>query len=584
MRKSTLTCRVFLVLLFVITAFAGCRKKDDGSDLPDNTSQTISGNMITTISGQVVDESGNPLNGATVTCGTVTEMTDQYGVFVLNNVHVDSKRAIVSAVKAGYWDQQIAFIPQKDETSYTKLTLFSDVQLYTVNGATGGTLTLPQGSTVTFNADAFVDAGNNNPYTGTVHISAHELLTDDPDFSRKVPGGDMHAKATDGTDVLLVSYGMFGFRAYSSSGRPLQLAGRAGATLTLRVGNNMTAQAPQTIPMWTFNPSQSGWVQSSVMGVLNTSVIPSYTAPLTSTGWTNCDQSSPPDLCTVKGVVKDCNGNPLVNATVSSLYGSANTSSNGTYQLTAPANITFTMDIYYGTVMQSITAGPFATNSTSTVPDIILYTSNCSRIVSGHVYNCSGGSEPTLVTFASNGILEGFQVIRNGSYSMSLPVGPVMIMAKSLVTTFHGAAYANAPINQVPFTASDITLCQSGALNTIHFDYTSNGILQSVDYNIYKCKIINVTPTVRFCEIYYNLPNGTNAALSVEIPLITPGTKSWDNGSYIGPFGSSTNNDGFTDVGATPSSGGVFEGNFQGTVIELGNTGYVMAHFKATLE
>ena len=98
----------FLIFLLIGIVLNGCRKDEDSS--PGTGSQT--GNQITTsFSGKVLDLQGSPMQGVQVSVGGKVVSTDANGIYNIQNVSVNSDRAVLTADKAGYWNQQKGIIP-----------------------------------------------------------------------------------------------------------------------------------------------------------------------------------------------------------------------------------------------------------------------------------------------------------------------------------------------------------------------------------------------------------------------------------------------------------------------------------------
>src|SRR3954471_24082219 len=93
----------FLLIVFSVflLAWSGCKKDDDNNNSGKPTSETVT----TTISGRIYDEAGNPLSGATVTAGSQSSSTNQWGIYLIENVDVTKGRALITVSKSGYWNQ-----------------------------------------------------------------------------------------------------------------------------------------------------------------------------------------------------------------------------------------------------------------------------------------------------------------------------------------------------------------------------------------------------------------------------------------------------------------------------------------------
>ena len=142
--KTRLLLMIALVLLI---GWSGCKKDDNNSN---NSGTPFVQKVQTSVSGRVFDEQGNPVNGATVTAGDKSSITNQWGIYLIENIDLTKNRAIVTVSKSGFWNQTGACHPSKNSITYLNLTLFDAASTQILQAATGGTVTLSSGTTVTF--------------------------------------------------------------------------------------------------------------------------------------------------------------------------------------------------------------------------------------------------------------------------------------------------------------------------------------------------------------------------------------------------------------------------------------------------
>ena len=95
MLTSNVRPLLLLAIIIIVTGiFGGCKT----STSPDSGGTTT---QSTVAFGQVTDETGTPIAGATVISSTVSGITDANGYFKLDNVSVPSARCVVKASKNG---------------------------------------------------------------------------------------------------------------------------------------------------------------------------------------------------------------------------------------------------------------------------------------------------------------------------------------------------------------------------------------------------------------------------------------------------------------------------------------------------
>ncbi|MEP7170384.1 MAG: carboxypeptidase-like regulatory domain-containing protein, partial [Bacteroidota bacterium] len=202
---------VFLALISLTFVFiCSCQK--------DKTYQAgESNNLKTTVSGIVLDESNAPLNGVSISAYGQTTTTNQYGTFVLKNIYLNKDRCVLQFTKTGFFKRAEGFIPSGNTVNYVRIVLISNAATFTFPAAAPFTVTLPDNSSATFQANSFVTA-NGSAYTGTVNLTIKHLSPDDANFGFMIPGGDLLGKDLNDKDVALYTYGMLGVELTGSSG------------------------------------------------------------------------------------------------------------------------------------------------------------------------------------------------------------------------------------------------------------------------------------------------------------------------------------------------------------------------------
>ncbi|HET9136534.1 MAG TPA: carboxypeptidase regulatory-like domain-containing protein [Candidatus Kapabacteria bacterium] len=246
-----LAAAVMLAALFV----NGCT--NNANDL--NGPFAGSGQTETTsIYGRVLDESGAPLPGVTVTAGSLSATTDSHGLFVIKNASVPKGRAVIITKKAGYFDGARAETPGKNGTTRMELSMMTNTATYTVPSANGGkvTITGSGGASVEFAPGSFTKA-DGTPYTGTVHVAARYLDPTKNNFYRFF-SGDQEAQRTDNSRTFLVSCGVLRVELTGASGEVVKLDPTKPATLTCPKPNN-DPKAPNEIQLWSFDESLGLW-------------------------------------------------------------------------------------------------------------------------------------------------------------------------------------------------------------------------------------------------------------------------------------------------------------------------------------
>ncbi|WP_341834561.1 carboxypeptidase regulatory-like domain-containing protein [Chitinophaga pollutisoli] len=244
----------FIVLLSVLLLSA-CKKSNEpgGDGPPGNYSGPIE------LTGIVVDESGAPMPGATVKSDVQQVTTDAKGTFVMQRLKLaEGNVVLVQGSKAGYHSQVRRVTTAGGNNAAVRLTLKQKKVTHTLQSAAGGTLTVAGGASVQIPAGAIVKA-DGTAYTGVVNLAVTHIDPADPDFSLKIPGGDLSAIRADQSVVMLYSYGMVDVEMESPSGDKLQLKTGKTSTVKFPIPVFQQATAPNTIPLWHFDNVAGVW-------------------------------------------------------------------------------------------------------------------------------------------------------------------------------------------------------------------------------------------------------------------------------------------------------------------------------------
>ena len=246
---------------------SSCRKNfADEQYIPINNSvkPDLVAKINATVTGFVNDESNKPVAGAQVTAGSKTTTTDEYGYFKISNVSVGKTAGFIKIEKTGYFKAYRTFVATAAKETFVRVKMLDKVQAGVVSAATGGTATTAEGAKVILPANGIVTASGSAPYTGTVYVYARAINTASANDLQLTMPGDGRAVDTAGYLRLLNSYSAIAVELAGSAGEKLQIAPAAKATLQLPIPAALSAAAPATIALWSFNETNGLWQQESV--------------------------------------------------------------------------------------------------------------------------------------------------------------------------------------------------------------------------------------------------------------------------------------------------------------------------------
>lgn len=276
------------IVLLSLMVFS-CNEDDtnDPTDPVDPNPPVISINVdrgadvTTNLTGTVVDEDGNSLEGVTVKVGNKTMQTNEYGVFLLTDAPMKSKRTVVTFMKDGFFNSIKIASAKENETTYVASKLLKKIKAGEFTNNEGGTVEGSEGSSYSIQFDA--DAVEN--YTGKVTVFANYIDPTAEDFMLR-NSGNMEAVNSNSENGALISYGMLHVELQDENGNILQLNKEKGATVSMTVPTKLRTNAPAEMPLWSFNETEGVWVEEG-KGTLSNNI---YTGKVTHFSLWNYDK------------------------------------------------------------------------------------------------------------------------------------------------------------------------------------------------------------------------------------------------------------------------------------------------------
>lgn len=340
--------RPSLFMLIATLFFFSCQKdiKDSNSpDVPGNENPDLSSKVTSSVSGFVTDENNAPVEGATVNVGIKSTTTDNIGYFEIKDVEVVKNAAVVTVSQTGYFKGIKTYMASAGKSAFFRIKLLPKTIAGTINGNTGGNVSLANGLEVSFPASAVVYASDGAAYSGTVNIAAQWIDPTASDLNEKMPG-DLRGLNEDGALRMLTTYGMTAIELTGTGGELLQVAPGKKATLTVPLPSSLSGAAPASIPLWYFNESNGLWQQEG--SALKTGN--SYVGDVSHFSFWNCDV--PSTYVQLDFTLVDADNTPVpfvfvklfVTGTTNIAYGY--TDENGYVSGAVPSNASLTMEIY----------------------------------------------------------------------------------------------------------------------------------------------------------------------------------------------------------------------------------------------
>lgn len=355
MKITVLTYLAVLALVLV-----AC-KKDEPVEPPIDTSYPsgtldLGSNITADFFGRVVDENGNAITNANITIGSVSTVTDNNGVFKLDQASVPAKLAYVKAEKAGYFLGAKSIIPVAGSHNFVPITLVQKQLSQQFVSGTATTVTLQNGISIDF-PHRYVDQFGSD-YYGSVNVYAAYVSHNDLDIDKYL--GTSYGQGSDGVERYFESYGMFLVEMEGNNGQVVTFAPGEEATINMRINSNQLSNAPSGIPMTYFDEKAGYWVENGWATLSGDQ----YTGTVTHfDSWSFAVALS---AAQVGGVVTNDLGDSLSNFVIQTNSPNGNaqsyTSSNGTFNAYVPADQVVDLSTLdecgTGTVITSV--GPFS--------------------------------------------------------------------------------------------------------------------------------------------------------------------------------------------------------------------------------
>ncbi|MEO6488375.1 MAG: hypothetical protein ABIO04_00425 [Ferruginibacter sp.] len=407
--------------IFIITSvlffflFIGCQKDiiDPGPAGTDTTSHYNVDDAIqvtASLNGVVLDENNIPSQGATVSCGSQSVVTNSMGVFFFKNISISKNNGSVTVIKNGYFKGTRNFLTAQGKIHFIRLQLVKQSLTATIPNASGGAVDLGNGASILFPASAFAYA-NGTVYNGDVRVFAKYINPQDPSLPSIVPG-DLRGIRKNGLETVLSTYGIIGADLTDVNGQPLVIATGKMATIEFPVPAGVQPAVTDSIALWHFDDARGRWLEEGTAVKTGAKIIAtvnkfSFWSINQTAGFVRID-------CVIMNSIDSTPvGNQLVRLTVqgTSMSCFGFTACTGFIMSGVPSGQPIVMEIEAanscGTTLHTRNIGSFTTATTLDTIWIVAPTPTYT-LFTGYIKNCLGG-------VASNGYISLYSP-SSGSY------------------------------------------------------------------------------------------------------------------------------------------------------------------------
>ena len=330
-----------LVVLLAVLTIVGCRKDIDGVPTEEIIQPAPLFFQETALTGQVVDENGNPIENARIQFSSFIETSDENGFFKFNSIDINEDGFLTTYEKEGYFNGYKFVFPSKSNKSFIKLMMVEKGDAENFNASTGGIIET-NGASINFKANTVVIENSTQFYDGNVQAYFHWYDPSSTNTPMSMPG-DLRGVSIENQFVSLTSYGMVAVELFGSNGEKLNLAPNTTATLTMQAPEGET---PGVMPTWSMNEESGFWIEEGEAALINGN----YVAELSHFSFWNCDV--PSNLIFIDGIIQSSEGVPISNALIkiniagSIISGSGYTNGSGEFSGYVPKDRLLEISVY----------------------------------------------------------------------------------------------------------------------------------------------------------------------------------------------------------------------------------------------
>ncbi len=475
-RFNSLSALWLLLVSSLLFSLGSCKKDLDTvvtEPLPGDTYQVPAASPITgSVSGLVVNNTNQPVNGAEVRLGSNMVTTDANGLFSFTNVSLDKYFSTVTVTMPGFFKAYRSF-SASTARNFLSVKLIAKTLSGTISSTAGGTADLSNGTALLFQANSIVVKSTGAAYTGTVNIYAAYIDPTADDIGSTVPGSFV---GRDGNSLYaLQSAGMIAVELESATGEALQLAAAKPATIQMPIPASLISKAPSAIDTWSLN-EQGVWKKEGRA----TRSGNNYEMQATHFSFWNLDVPTNAIYLTLH--VEDQNGNPISNSMVELSIPNNNTWWSTTYGYTdnlgnvsgfVPSGLGIEMNVFpnpytCSTPLGTQNIGPFTANTSQTV--VVNIAATQVLTVSGTASGCNNVplQNGVALIYAGQNYYQYVDIV-NGVYTANINhCSPITSLTVTIIDSSSSSVNGSGTITVAGNSVSvpDINVC-GGSQNAV---------------------------------------------------------------------------------------------------------------------
>ncbi len=272
----------YYIILATILVFTSCRQDEV---LNQQTIDPIIDQVeyfIIEVHGIVQDENQVGLSNTKITVNDKVVMTDELGIFTLDNVQASQYGLHIKAEKEGYFTGGEHVFPGKVDTYKTIITLASQSLIDVFSSENGYIHQDPNGALISIPPNGISSGGQ--LYSGEVNISFRHFPPEEEITYAYMPGALIAVNALQELQILK-TFGMVAVELTDPQGNELNIADGSSASIKFPLQSESLATAPEEIPLWHFDEQNGLWVEEGIANLVGNI----YEAEVSHFSWWNCD-------------------------------------------------------------------------------------------------------------------------------------------------------------------------------------------------------------------------------------------------------------------------------------------------------
>jgi hypothetical protein len=168
--------RIHVIIALVLAAvfvIVSCNKEQIIKNLDPQSNGSLSGNeVVASISGKVLHETGEPATNVQLSIGAYTSTTDNEGNFNFENITAPEKNAHLIAKLDGNFVGHRTLMLTQGVAEYTIIRLMKKEMCGSFDASKGGEINAMNGGKISFAAGSIMNASTKVKYDGNVQVYA----------------------------------------------------------------------------------------------------------------------------------------------------------------------------------------------------------------------------------------------------------------------------------------------------------------------------------------------------------------------------------------------------------------------------